>query len=90
MDVEVPPVQIEDGPAVHHLAPLERTEHLSGPSQLLERADVDLAPVVHGEVPIAVRSEVAASPGPSQVHSFRIRNAPTGVHHHLEELVVGH
>jgi hypothetical protein len=62
VDVEVPSVEVKNGSSIHDLAPFERTEDPTGSSQLFEWSRINLTPVIDGEIPVAVRSEVTTSP----------------------------
>ncbi len=62
VDVKVPSLEVEDGSPVHHLAPFEGTKHPARPAKFLEWPRVDFSSVVDSEVPVAVWTEVAASP----------------------------
>ncbi len=90
VDVEAPPVELEDSSPVHHLSPFEGTEHPTRPTQLLERPRVDLSSVVDGKVPIALRTEVPTGPRSTEVHRLRIGEPSAGGNHHLYELTIGH
>ena len=82
MDVEMPPVEVEDGSAVHHLTPFEGTKYPTCPAQFLERSRVDFSSVIDGEVPVAVWTEVPTSPRSTEVHCLGIgkrRQAATTV-----------
>ena len=90
MDVEVPPVEVEDRPAVHHLTPFERTKYLTRPTQLLKRSRVDLTSVIHGEVPVTVRTKVATGSGPAEVHRLCVGESPAHGNNSLDELIIRH
>ena len=90
MDVKVASVEIEDGSAVHDLAPFEWAEYSAWPSQLFEWTHVDLAPVVDRKIPVTVGSEIASSPGSAEAHALDTGEFSTGGDHRLEEFQVSH
>jgi hypothetical protein len=90
VDIEVPPIQVENSSAVHHLAPFEGAKYLTRPAQLFERSRVDLASVVHGEVPVAVGTKLTTSPGPAEVHCLGIGEPTARGNDPIDELIIHH
>jgi len=90
VDVEVAPVEVEDGSAVHHLAPLEGTKYMTWPAQILDRSRVDLSAVVDSEIPVAVWTEISTSPGSAKIHCFRVGKLTTSGNDRLDELIIHH
>src|ERR1700722_10897669 len=89
-EVEVPPVEVEYSSSVHDLTPLEGAKHVTRPTQLLEWAGIDLAPVVDGEVPVAVRAEVPPSPRAAKADRFGVGEPSACSDDHVDELFIGH
>src|SRR4051794_25193534 len=90
VNVEVSAIEIKHRPAVHDLSPVKRSIDVSVPAELFEGRDVDAASIVDGEVPVAVRTVVAASARAAKVHRNHVRNLPARRDHGRYELVVGH
>ena len=90
VDVEMSSVKVEDGSAVHHLAPFEGTKYSARPAQRLERLRVDLSPVIDAEVPIGIGSEVATRSRSAEVHCFGIGDLTAGGNDSLDELTIHH
>ena len=90
VDVEVPTIEIEHRPAVHHLAPFEGTKYATRPAQRLEWSGIDLSSVIDGEVPIAIGSEVATRPGSAEVHRFGVGDLTASGNDGIDELTIHH
>src|SRR4051812_30850305 len=90
VDVEVPSVEIEDGPAIHDVTPLEWLKNATRPSARLKGRDIDVAAVVHGKVPVAVCPMIAACSRPTEPDRDRVRYASAHGHNLGDEVIVMH
>jgi hypothetical protein len=67
VDVDLAPVDLQPGAAVEHpAAPAADLGHLPGPAQRAQVAGGEGAPVIDGEVPVAVRPVLPGGPGPAE------------------------